>query len=251
MRNVVLGLVALAAAMLIADGIDLGENVPTRVHAAGLQVTPGMTLHTVAERYRRIGQAESQLRQLDGYVPERTINEFWLRFDNAGNLSSWRAEARGADDGELYGTSNVEGAFIIMRNSGGEEVSRLPFQPDAWTAAAVQAKLAAASALALATLEAQSSTPETVDGHPVRVVERRTAPAVAAGAAAGLTTEGGELHISLPYVGDLTPAEQVLRQYISATASFLVKYEVAVVDSDGVETVLESTTYKVIEVTAP
>ncbi len=232
------GLSLLALLLLRTDGSDTPGFVSNDIS----DLEPGMTVHTIAERYRRYGPAaEIYAEHFPENGPETLVREAWWEFDQTGSLVYLRSESR-LEDGTLYKVSRMDGSDIVYEDAQGVELDRLDGPLDGMTVATFKEAQLRAFDQALAELEEHPNAPwVTIRGMELQVIEQRSPYESRNGPASPNS-------FSAPYLYDLQPVEKISRDYYSADAARGFLSEVWFADADGLETRVEYTDYIVHEI---
>ena len=194
---------------------------------------PGMTLHTIEEKYRRYGPAaDIYAEHFPENGPETKITEAWMVFDEDGNLSSLVSETR-SEDGELLASAEMDGVDMVYRDADGVETDRLAGMLENATLSSFRERLLSAYDLMQEEVDEHPDAPlVTLDGTEFLLIEDRSPYS------GRLTGPASPMSFSAPYLYDLQPVERISRQYISQPIR-RYRSEDWVADADGVETLIE------------
>lgn len=241
-RIVVLAGMTLAAVLGLTAACGGDSRTVVSNDLDGLE--PGTTLHTVAVQYLRHGPAADIYARRPDYQPETLYSETWLEFDDAGALASMRSELRD-EEGTLHAVTRSDGDDVVYADSNGIEEHRSLGVLADLSVATYRARVRDAFEQVLAALEEEPDAPVvTLRSVELRVLEERRP-------FTRVPLEASPTSYQVPYVYDLNPVEQITRQYVSPDESRGFRYEEAVVDAAGTETVIEYMDHLVVEILRP
>ncbi len=217
---------ALLAAACSSDSVVVVSNDPR-------DLEPGTTLHTIEAKYRRYGPAaDIYAEHFPENGPETKITEAWMVFDEDGNLSSLVGETR-SEDGELLSSAEMDGVDAVYRDADGVETDRLAGMFENPTLNSFRERLVSAYDLMQEEIDEHPDAPlVTLDGTEFLLIEDRSPFSGRANPPASPSS------FSAPYLYDLQPVEKIQRQYLAQPMQ-RYRSEDWVVDSDGVETLIE------------
>ena len=203
---------------------------------------PGMTLHTIDEKYRRYGPAaDIYAEHFPENGPETKITEAWMVFDEDGNLSSFVGETR-SEDGQLLTTAEMNGVDAVYRDADGAETRRLAGIFENATLSSYRERLLSSYDLMQEEVDEHPDAPlVTLEGTEYLLIESRSPYSGRPMGPASPTS------FSAPYLYDLQPVERIRRQYFSQPIQ-RYRSEDWVADAAGVETLIEYSDNILLEV---
>ena len=203
---------------------------------------PGMTVHTIEEKYRRYGPAaDIYAEHFPENGSERQTTEAWWVFDEDGGLADFRSETR-TEEGALHASATMEEADIVHRDADGVETWRIPGTYDTTAVDLFRERIIDGFDQLQEELDEHSDAPLVIlDGTEFLLIENRSAFTWGSNGPAAPSS------FSAPYFFGLHPVEMIHRQYVSPTLS-RYRSEDWAVNSDGVETLLESSDSVLLEI---